>query len=108
MRLFHLVRDLDVSGISGTGVVAEGVEFSDGTVVIRWLSEHASTVVWPHLEAAERVHGHGGATRVVFVDRSAAGMIAAGLRDLVAEPGQPLPPMPESAYPPGAVPLDPT
>jgi hypothetical protein len=37
MRLFSLVRDEDVSGISGTGPIAEGVEFTDGSVALRWL-----------------------------------------------------------------------
>jgi hypothetical protein len=35
MRLFLLIRNEDVSGVSGTGIVAEGVEFSDGTVAMR-------------------------------------------------------------------------
>jgi hypothetical protein len=67
-RRLELHRDQDVTGISGIGVVAEGVEFSDGTVVIRWLGDTPSTVVWPDLAAAERVHGHGGATRIVYLD----------------------------------------
>lgn len=68
-RRFELVRDVDVTGISGTGVVAEGVEFSDGTVVIRWATgEHRSTVVWPGIESVEAIHGHGGATHVNWVD----------------------------------------
>ncbi|GAA4123193.1 hypothetical protein GCM10022215_29600 [Nocardioides fonticola] len=67
MRTFELHRDTDVSGISGTGVVAEGVEFSDGTAVVRWVvGEHQSTVVWPSLASVEAIHGHGGATRVVM------------------------------------------
>ena len=67
MRTFHLQRDEDVTGISGTGIVAEGVEFSNGTVVIAWIvGEHQSTVVWPSIEAVEAIHGHGGATRVVM------------------------------------------
>lgn len=67
-RRFELHRDRDLTGISGTGVVAEGVEFTDGTVVIRWLGDTPSTVVWPDLQAAKRVHGHDGATRVVIQD----------------------------------------
>lgn len=66
MRTFVLQRDVDVSGVSGTGVVAEGVEFSDGSAVVHWLGEHSSTVVWPSIESVERIHGHGGATRIVF------------------------------------------
>ena len=36
MRTFRLIRDEDPTGISGTGSVAEGVEFDDGTVAMRW------------------------------------------------------------------------
>lgn len=68
-RRFHLERDTDVSGVSGTGIVAEGVVFSDGVTVVRWVvGEHQSTVVWPSLEAVEAIHGHHGATRVVLDD----------------------------------------
>ena len=66
MRTFTLRRDTDVSGVSGTGTVAEGVEFSDGTVALRWtVGEHRSTVVWPNIDAVIAVHGHGGSTEIV-------------------------------------------
>lgn len=70
MRAFHLQRDVDESGVSGTGVVAEGVEFSDGTVALRWLSAWPTSVVFHDrgMEAVEAVHGHGGATRIVWLD----------------------------------------
>ena len=69
-RRFHLIRDSDVTGISGTGVVAEGVEFSDGVVALRWRSRWPASVVFPELgiRAVEAVHGHGGASRVVWLD----------------------------------------
>ncbi|WP_205860617.1 hypothetical protein [Phycicoccus sp. HDW14] len=67
-RRFELQRDRDVSGVSGTGVVAEGVEFSDGVAVVRWLGEHRSTVVWPSIDSVRKIHGHNGATRVVYLD----------------------------------------
>jgi hypothetical protein len=68
MRLFLMVRDEDVTGVSGTGVVAEGVEFTDGTTVIRWRTESGpqSTVVWDVLADARKVHGHDGRTRFEF------------------------------------------
>jgi hypothetical protein len=73
MRLFFLVRDEDVSGVSGIGVVAEGVEFSDGKVVIRWRGVHScSTVVWDSLEDAIAIHGHDGRTRVEWLLREDA------------------------------------
>src|SRR5688572_12719520 len=67
-RRFYLDRNTDVTGASGTGRVADGVVWPDGTVTVRWRGEHQSTVFWNNLESAERVHGHGGTTKVVFVD----------------------------------------
>ena len=64
---FALYRSEDVTGVSGSGTVAHGAQFADGTVVIRWLGKHASTVVWASLDAAVNVHGHDGRTRVVWL-----------------------------------------
>ena len=36
----------------------EGVVFSDGTCVLRWLTPLRSTSVWPDLDTAMGVHGH--------------------------------------------------
>ena len=68
MRRFELHRDHDVSGVSGTGLVAEGASFSDGVAVVRWLTDIRSTVVWEDVTAVEKVHGHGGMTRIVWLD----------------------------------------
>lgn len=69
-RAFVLQRDEDVTGVSGTGVVAEGVEFSDGTVVLRWTSEWPTSVVFHQrgIESVEAVHGHDGRTKIVYLD----------------------------------------
>lgn len=67
MKNFELHRDVDETGVSGTGVVAEGVEFSDGVVVVRWRGEHASTVVWSKgIASVQAINGHGGKTRMVW------------------------------------------
>lgn len=67
MRPFTLHRDEDVSGVSGTGAVAEGIEFSDGHVALRWcVGEHRSTVIWGSIAAVEAIHGHDGRTRVLW------------------------------------------
>lgn len=42
--------------------VAQGAEFGDGTCVLRWLSEHRSTVIYASRKALIAVHGHEGAT----------------------------------------------
>lgn len=65
-KLFVLSRQVDVSGVSGTGIVADGVEFPDGTCVLHWRGQMPSTVVWGSIEAVEQIHGHGGATRIVW------------------------------------------
>ncbi len=70
-RVFHLQRDVDVTGVSGSGLVAEGVQFTDGTVVLRWCSSRPSTVIYGTLADVKRVHGHGGKTRVVWEDEDA-------------------------------------
>lgn len=67
-RLFILYRVQDVSGVSGTGVVAEGVEFSDGTCVCRWTTETATTTVYDSIADVEYIHGHDGATKIIFED----------------------------------------
>jgi hypothetical protein len=36
----------------------EGVEFSDGTVCVRWLTEHRSHSVWSSMRSMLAVHGH--------------------------------------------------
>lgn len=68
MRTFTLRRDTDVTGVSGTGDVAEGVQFSDGVVVIRWRGVHASTVTWASIDSALAIHGHDGKTQIIWND----------------------------------------
>jgi len=69
VRAFELHRDVDETGISGTGVVAEGVQFSDGVIALRWTSQWPTSVVFHDrgMESLEAVHGHNGKTRVVWV-----------------------------------------
>ena len=69
-RRFELHRDVDRSAISGTGIVADGVVFPDGVVVLRWRGNWpTSTVIHQNGVAAVRaIHGHGGDSRIVWVD----------------------------------------
>ena len=67
-RRFTLWRDVDVSGISGVGAVADGVVFNDGLTVLHWRGRHRSTTVFATVADAEAIHGHNGATRLVFHD----------------------------------------
>lgn len=67
-RTFELVRHHDVSGQTGTGVVAEGVQFTDGSAALRWRGGHPATAVWPNVEEVLAVHGHQGATELRWLD----------------------------------------
>ena len=66
---FLLERIEDVTGVSGTGAVAEGVRFQDGTVALRWTSAWPTSVVFHDrgIESVRAVHGHGGKTRIVWL-----------------------------------------
>lgn len=68
MREFILQRDEDVSGVSGTGMVAEGVEFSDNRVVIHWFGDFGTIVVHESIESVRSIHGHDGRTRIIWLD----------------------------------------
>jgi hypothetical protein len=65
-QTFELVRYTDISGVSGTGVVAEGCVFTDGSVALRWHGANPST----DLDSILAVHGHCGATVVRWLDVS--------------------------------------
>lgn len=67
MRLFHLVRIEDVRGISGTGKVAEGVQFNNGKCVLAWMTEYQSVAVYDSIEELEAIHGHNGRARVQWL-----------------------------------------
>lgn len=62
------MRDEDVTGVSGVGRVAEGVQFSTGDCVLVWLGTLSSVVVYRSLADLEAIHGHGGSSRVIWED----------------------------------------
>jgi len=68
MKLFNLLREDDESGVSGTGIVAEGVVFTDGTCCMRWLTSVASTAMYASIQDLVHIHGHGGKTKVIFYE----------------------------------------
>ena len=39
MKSFKVERKYDITGVSGTGIVAEGVIFSDSTCIVRWITK---------------------------------------------------------------------
>lgn len=67
-RRFQLDRDRDTSGMSGTGIVAEGVVFRDGAVAYRWLTNPCTSQTADRIEDVESIHGHNGSTSIRWVD----------------------------------------
>lgn len=69
-RAFYLERTEDVTGFSGTGRVAWGVEWPDGHATIRWCVPDLP-VTETTAEATEhiaQIHGHDGRTRLEWLD----------------------------------------
>lgn len=64
MKLFVLNRTEDETGVSGTGIVAEGVQFTNGKCALSWLSEHTSVALYDDIAVLEAIHGHDGKTVV--------------------------------------------
>jgi hypothetical protein len=67
-RRFVTHRRIDHSGISGTGIVATGIQFHDGQVVLKWLTHVSSLAIYQSIEALEAIHGHNGDTTIEWID----------------------------------------
>ena len=84
MRRFRLVRDVDHSGVSGCGIVADGVVYDHpfavtfpdaerailpaGWVRMTWRTERSSTVLFRSVDDVVAIHGHGGSTRLEWME----------------------------------------
>jgi hypothetical protein len=68
-RRFYLLRLVDDSGVSGTGVVAEGWVDPHGEAVLVWVAgDKWSTEIHHTLENLLAIHGHGDHTTLVWID----------------------------------------
>jgi hypothetical protein len=70
MKQFHLARAQDISGVSGTGHIAEGVVFSNGWCVLRWMSGHPGLEYFQSIADLEAVHGLAGKLKSCFCRRN--------------------------------------
>lgn len=77
MRRFLLERIIDEGGVSGTGWVAEGIQFTSGICALTWrivgarplpIGDWSSVAAYPSLDRLEEIHGHGGKTIVRWID----------------------------------------
>jgi len=70
MRRFYLYRKEDPTGMSGTGRVADGIEFANGQVAMTWKKEYPSVTIFPSVSIVEKLHTHNGKdpTKIVWID----------------------------------------
>jgi hypothetical protein len=67
LRKFYLLREEDVSGKSGTGIVAVGCMFPSGLCVMEWTTPIKSVGHYHSIAELEALHGHEGRTKVVWL-----------------------------------------
>ena len=66
IKPFYLQRNVDASGISGTGIVAVGVIMPSGTCILEWQTFHSSIAHYKNIADVEAIHGHEGSTVVIM------------------------------------------
>ena len=79
MTIYLLMRDEDVSGRSGIGVVAEVFEASTGSVHLFWRREPFGETRYSNLAELLSVHGHGGRTYLVMIHEVTSEMLELAL-----------------------------
>jgi hypothetical protein len=71
--LFQLYRQEDTSGISGEGTVAFGIRFPEpnARVALGWVANKGltSVAVYDSIEAVKRIHGHGGSSKLIQMNK---------------------------------------
>lgn len=71
MRRFHIVREDDPNGMSGVGIVGEGVQFTDGTCAYRFINtEFRIESIADNIHQVEALHSHlfKDPTRIEWID----------------------------------------
>lgn len=68
LRRFVLIRAEDVSGVSGTGIIAEGALSCTRKVVLFWLTKYQSVAIYETIDDLMAIHGHDGRTVIKWVD----------------------------------------
>lgn len=77
LRRFRLVRHVDAVGVSGTGVIALGVQLPDLRMVLAWQTPvlehiHFNAIAFYHAERHLRaIHCHDGLTTLEWIDEEA-------------------------------------
>jgi hypothetical protein len=85
MEKFVLYREEDESGVSGVGIVAEGVVFHNGTVAMSWLTDPTSVAFYQSVADVIKIHGHGGKTQLRYTRGQAVHELLEEIEQLSAE-----------------------
>ena len=84
MRRFYLQRNRDISGVSGLGKVAEGCQHDNGWCSLTWLTTESDDDIVVNWYCSIRrlvaVHGHDGATQVIWIDDESSNVIVKHVR----------------------------
>lgn len=67
-RPFLMQRREDVSGVSGTGLIAHGIRHANGSATVWWLGRWTTETKHTSMESVIGIHGHGGRTEVCWCD----------------------------------------
>ncbi|WP_254536825.1 hypothetical protein [Halomarina litorea] len=67
-RKFALYRSEDETGVSGTGIVAYGVQFPppNGKCVVAWTTDVGSLNIYDNIREVQEIHGHEGGTEILW------------------------------------------
>ena len=71
MRRFKVIRPIDITGISGTGHVIDGIVFDDGTTIIKWRTQYSSITIFKSFEEFKYIHidcHPENKTEIIFLD----------------------------------------
>lgn len=77
MRCFYLDREseheslIEEGKMADSSLIAQGVQFTDGVVVVHWIGEYRSTSRFSTIEEMEAIHGHQRKTITRWTDKAA-------------------------------------
>lgn len=67
LKQFYLNRTDDISGVSGTGIIGQGVILPSGRVVMEWTTKHKSIAIYDSIDKIQVLHAHKG-TELIYVN----------------------------------------
>lgn len=68
IKTYKLVRNKDVTGVSGTGIVGFIAELPSGRCVLEWISNHPTITIFNNIKEIELIHGHDGKSVIKCIE----------------------------------------